>query len=176
RCPVDPGRQRVARRPGRRDQRASRDGRDDLMAAGSRAPARAWLRPALVLAGGAAATTLLYLADQLIVAVPAALFTLLMVYWTSPLRTGDHTAMSTARTRRGDEVAIILWAPGNPLSARMQTAIRGEREDVVWVNVFRDSEAADFAAEYGGQAALPLLIVGSEVTAAATVGELLDMQ
>jgi len=146
------------------------------MAAGSRAPARAWLRPALVLAGGAAATTLLYLADQLIVAVPAALFTLLMVYWTSPLRTGDHTAMSTALTRRGDEVAIILWAPGNPLSARMQTAIRGEREDVVWVNVFRDSEAADFAAEYGGQAALPLLIVGSEVTAAATVGELLDMQ
>lgn len=140
------------------------------------APVRAWTRSALLLLGGALATVLLVLADQLIAAIAVAVFSLFMAYWTSPLRSGPHAPLETALARRADDVVIILWAPGNPLSARLQTAIRGERDDVVWVNVYQDPQAQQLLAEHGGAAAVPLVIVGHEVTAAATVAQMLEMQ
>lgn len=139
-------------------------------------PLTTWARPALLLTGGLLGAILLMLADQPIGAVAIALFTLFMAYWTSPLRTGPHTPWATALTRRGDDVALVLWAPGNPLSARLQTAIRGPREDVVWVNTYKDPDAQQFLAEHGGADALPLVIVGSEITRSATATQLMDMQ
>lgn len=139
-------------------------------------PVTAWLRPLLVLLGGMAAAALLAWIDQLILAVPLALLTLLMAYWTSPLRSGPHTSLSEALDQRGDTVAIILWAPGDPLSARMQTAIRGQRPDVLWVNVFQDPDGRRLLEDHGGTDSLPLVIVGQDVARAATVGDLLDLQ
>lgn len=139
-------------------------------------PLRAWTRSVLLLLGGALATVLLVLADQLIAAIAVAVFSLFMAYWTSPLRSGPHVPLETALARRADDVAIILWTPGNPLSARLQTAIRGERDDVVWVNVYQDPRAQQLLAEHGGAAAAPLVIVGDQVTAAATVAQMLEMQ
>lgn len=136
----------------------------------------AWVRPLLVLLGGLAAAAVLTLIDQLILAVPIALLTLLMAYWTSPLRSGPHTSMEEALRRRSDQITIILWAPGNPLSARMQTAIRGAREDVLWVNVYHDPAGMRLLEEHGGLESLPLVIVGEDVGRSATVGDLLDMQ
>lgn len=141
-----------------------------------RTPVIAWVRPLLVLLGGLAAAVVLAGVDQLILAVPLALLTVLMTYWTSPLRSGPHTPLSEALGRRSDTVAIILWAPGNPLSARMQTAIRGQRPDVLWVNVYQDPDGRQLLAEHGGVESLPLVIVGPDVKAAATAGDLLDMQ
>ncbi|GAA1487174.1 hypothetical protein GCM10009625_39790 [Brachybacterium fresconis] len=137
---------------------------------------RAWTRSVLLLLGGALATVLLVLADQLIAAIAVAVFSLFMAYWTSPLRSGPHAPLETALARRADDVVIILWAPGNPLSARLQTAIRGERDDVVWVNVYQDPRAQQLLAEHGGAAAAPLVIVGDQMTAAATVAQLLELQ
>lgn len=141
-----------------------------------RPPVTAWVRPLLVLLGGLAASAVLALIDQLILAVPLALLTLLMAYWTSPLRSGPHTSMDEALRRRSDQVTIILWAPGNPLSARMQTAIRGAREDMLWVNVYHDPAGMQLLEEHGGVESLPLVIVGEDVGRNATVGDLLDMQ
>jgi hypothetical protein len=140
------------------------------------APVRAWLRPALLLVGGLLATTLLLLADQTLGAVLVALFSLFMAYWTSPLHAGPHTPLATALERRGDDVVIVLWAPGSTLSARLQTAIRGPRPDVIWVNVYQDPEAVQVLAEHGGLDALPLVVVGQDVAASASVVQLLDMQ
>lgn len=141
-----------------------------------RAPLKAWLRPALLLVGGLLLTGLLVLADQYIAAIAVVLFSLFMAYWTSPLRAGPHTPLANALERRADDMAIVLWAPGNPLSARLQTAIRSPREDVIWVNVYQDPAAQQFLAGHGGDEAIPLVIVGDEATPAASVVQLLDMQ
>ncbi|MGP9537374.1 hypothetical protein ACT3SP_05145 [Brachybacterium sp. AOP43-C2-M15] len=141
-----------------------------------RAPRKAWLRPALLLVGGLLLTALLVLADQYLAAVAVVLFSLFMAYWTSPLRAGPHTPLASALERRGDDMAIVLWAPGNPLSARLQAAIRGPREDLIWVNVYQDPAAQQFLAGHGGDEAIPLVIVGDEVSPAASVVQLLDMQ
>lgn len=129
----------------------------------------------LLLAGGLLLMTLLQLADQWIAAIAVALFSLFMAYWTSPLRSGPHTLLAEARTR-GTDTAIILWAPGNPLSARLQAAIRGPREDVVWVNVFRDPHAQELLSAHGGANALPLVLFGEQTIVNATAGTLLDLQ
>lgn len=133
------------------------------------------MRPALLLIGGLLLATLLFLADQLIAAIAVAVFSLFMAYWTSPLRSGPHTPLAQARTG-GAGTAIILWAPGNPLSARLQAAIRGPREGVVWVNVFRDPHAQEVLASHGGTGALPLVMVGDRTMVNATAGEMLDLQ
>lgn len=141
-----------------------------------RAPWRAWSRSAVVLLGGLLATALFALADQLLIAVLFLLFSLFMAYWTSPLRTGPHIPLASALARRGDDVVIILWAPGSTLSARLQTAIRPPREDVAWVNIYQDADAQPFLAEHGGQEAVPLVIVGDKVAPAASVVQVLEMQ
>ena len=64
-----------------------------------RVPARAWLRPVLLLVGGALLTLLMVLADQLIAALAVGAFSLFMAYWTSPLRSGPHTPLASAQER-----------------------------------------------------------------------------
>src|SRR5690625_5371129 len=64
-----------------------------------RTPVTAWLRPVLVLLGGMAVAALLAWNDQLILAVPLALLTLLMAYWTDRKSTrlnSSHVAISYA--------------------------------------------------------------------------------
>lgn len=119
---------------------------------------------------------LLILAEQRLAAVAVVLFSVFMAYWTSPLRSGPHTPLDEARQRPGDAVAIILWAPGDPLSARLQAAIRAPREDVAWVNVHLDAQAQEVLDAHGGRSALPLVLVGEETLANASAGELLDLQ
>ena len=50
-----------------------------------RIPARAWLRPTLLLVGGLLLSGVLVLADQWIGAVALALFSVFMAYWTSQI-------------------------------------------------------------------------------------------
>jgi hypothetical protein len=129
-----------------------------------------------VLVGGLVLAALLLLAEQRIGAAAIALFSLFMAYWTSPLRAGQHTPLATALARRDEGAVIVLWAPGNPLSSRLQTAIRSAHEDVVWVNVFRDASAQQLLAEHGGADALPLVLVGDAVHPHASPVELLELQ
>lgn len=138
---------------------------------------RAWLRPAALAIGGLLlAVVLAVAADQLLAGVLLALFALFMAYWTSPLRQGPHVPLAEAMHRRSDAVTIIVWAPGDPLSARLQTALRTPREDLVWVNAAKDEDAERLVEELGGPGNLPVVIVGSEVATRATVGRALDMR
>lgn len=139
-----------------------------------RIPARAWIRPALLVLGGLLIAAVLLWAHLWWGGIAMAIAAVFMGYWTSPARGGQHEPFAQAMAKRGPDHAIILWAPGDALSARLQTAIRGQREDVSWVNVYRDAEADDFLLGSGGHAALPLVIVGDEILRRATVGRYLD--
>ncbi len=142
----------------------------------ARIPARAWLRPGLVLLGGLALTAVLWIAGQPVAAVVFALVTLGMAYWTSPLRSGPHMPFAEAMARRHEGATIILWAPGDPLSSRIHAALRNRHDDVLFVNVYQDAAAGEFLADHGGRAALPLVVTGEQVTASATVGDVLDLR
>ncbi|WP_227488245.1 hypothetical protein [Brachybacterium subflavum] len=133
-----------------------------------------WVRPVLMTVGGLVIAALLLIAHQEIAAVLLAIAALFMGYWTSPLRGGRHVPFAQALQDRDDAHAIILWAPGDPLSARLQTAIRGDRDDVAWVNVLRDGAATEFLEAHGGRGTLPLVIVGSTVLRRATAGQYLE--
>lgn len=143
-------------------------------------PARAWLRPALLLVGGALLTLLMVLADQLIAALAVGAFSLFMAYWTSPLRSGPHTPLASAQERArgadGTAPTIVLWAPGNPASARLQAAIRAPREDLIWVNVFKDPAAQQLLGRYGGERMLPLALQGEDAARIDNVSELFAFQ
>ena len=146
----------------------------------TRVPARAWLRPALLLLGGALLTLLMVLADQLIAALAVGAFSLFMAYWTSPLRSGPHTPLASAQERArgadGRAPTIVLWAPGNPASARLQAAIRAPREDLIWVNVFKDPAAQQLLGRYGGERMLPLALQGEDAARIDNVSELFAFQ
>ena len=145
-----------------------------------RVPARAWLRPVLLLVGGALLTLLMVLADQLIAALAVGVFSLFMAYWTSPLRSGPHTPLAYAQERvrgaDGRAPTIVLWAPGNPASARLQAAIRAPREDLIWVNVFKDPAAQQLLGRYGGERMLPLALQGEDAARIDNVSELFAFQ
>ncbi|WP_394214810.1 hypothetical protein [Brachybacterium vulturis] len=126
--------------------------------------------------GGLLLAGVLILAEQWIGAVAVALFSVFMAYWTSPLRAGEHTPLAAALERREMGTAIVLWAPGDPRSSRLQVAFRSPREDVVWVNVHRDAQAQQLLAEHGGAEALPLVLVGEAARPRATAGELMELQ
>ncbi|WP_232820135.1 hypothetical protein [Brachybacterium sp. YJGR34] len=134
------------------------------------------MRPLLLLLGGAVLTVVLLLVEQRIGAIALALFTVFMAYWTSPLRSGPHTSLAEARERAGGADAIVLWAPGDPVSARLQTAFRSPREDLIWVNVYRDPSAGELLEAHGGTAALPLVVLGEDATTVASAGALMDLQ
>lgn len=135
---------------------------------------RLWVRPVLLAVVGVLVAVVLVIVDQILAGILLGLFALFMGYWTSPLRAGSHTPLPQALERRGDDVAIILWAPGDPLSSRLQGAIRGEREDVIWVNTDRDPAAAEFLDAHGGRGALPLVLIGDDVVCRATGADYLD--
>lgn len=145
-----------------------------------RVPARAWLRPVLLLVGGALLTLLMVLADQLIAALAVGAFSLFMAYWTSPLRSGPHTPLASAQERArgadGTAPTIVLWAPGDPASARLQAAIRAPREDLIWVNVFKDPAAQQLLGRYGGERMLPLALQGEDAARIDNVSELFAFQ
>ena len=145
-----------------------------------RVPARAWLRPALMLVGGALAALLFVHVEQELAAFAIGVFSVFMAYWTSPLRSGPHTSLAAAQARAqradGRAPTIVLWAPGDPASARLQAAIRAPREDLIWVNVFKDPAAQQLLGRYGGERMLPLALQGEDAARIDSVSELFAFQ
>lgn len=133
-----------------------------------------------MLLGGALAALLFVQVDQQLAAIAIGAFSLFMAYWTSPLRSGPHTPLAEAqeRARKADGTAptIVLWAPGDPASARLQAAIRAPREDLIWVNVFKDPAAQQLLGRYGGERMLPLALQGEDAARIDGVSELFAFQ
>jgi hypothetical protein len=133
-----------------------------------------------MLLGGALAAVLFVLVDQTLAALAIGVFSLFMAYWTSPLRTGPHVPLAEAQARAreasGKHVTIVLWAPGNPASARLQAALRSPREDLAWVNVFKDPAAQELLARYGGERMLPLALQGEDAAHIDNASELFAFQ
>src|SRR5699024_445004 len=131
----DPGCRRAAGCAGGRDHRASGHGGDDLSmhdpsTRSPRIPARAWLRPTLLLVGGLLLSGVLVLADQWIGAVALALFSVFMAFWSRPLRAGDHTPLAPAQAQRPLGTAYVLRVPGDPLNSRLSMACRSHQPTV----------------------------------------------
>jgi hypothetical protein len=133
-----------------------------------------------MLLGGALAAVLFVLVDQTLAALAIGVFSLFMAYWTSPLRTGPHVPLAEAQARAreasGKHVTIVLWAPGNPASARLQAALRSPREDLAWVNGFKDPAAQELLARYGGERMLPLALQGEDAAHIDNASELFAFQ
>ncbi|MBV7411293.1 hypothetical protein KRX56_00855 [Dermabacteraceae bacterium TAE3-ERU27] len=87
-----------------------------------------------------------------------------LAYWNSPYRGGNHTPFAEAIKRRSADHAIIFWRPGCPYCARLQTAIRGEKPHITWVNIWRDKDAAEFLRTLNdGNETVPTALVGEQV-------------
>ena len=133
-----------------------------------------------MLLGGALAGLLFVQVDQQLDALAIGVFSLFMAYWTSPLRTGPHVPLAEAQARArkasGKPATIVLWAPGNPASARLQAAFRSPREDLAWVNVFKDPAAQELLARYGGERMLPLALQGEDAAHIDNASELFAFQ
>ncbi|MGQ4538490.1 glutaredoxin domain-containing protein [Dermabacteraceae bacterium P7074] len=87
-----------------------------------------------------------------------------LAYWNSPYRGGNHTPFAEAIKRRSSDHAIIFWRPGCPYCARLQTAIRGEKPHITWVNIWRDKDAAAFLRSLNdGNETVPTAVVGEQV-------------
>ncbi|WP_206537683.1 glutaredoxin family protein [Ilumatobacter nonamiensis] len=79
--------------------------------------------------------------------------------WWSPLRPGRHVDQASAAVRSG---VVIYWKPGCMYCAKLQRALpRAAREQVTWVNIWRDDEAAEFVMDLNdGNELTPTVIAG----------------
>lgn len=62
--------------------------------------------------------------------------------WWSPLRPGRHVDQVDAARRNG---VVVYWKPGCLYCTKLHRALpRATREQVTWVNIWRDEDAAEF--------------------------------
>ena len=97
-------------------------------------------------------------------AVAVLVVTLLVAaWWVSPLHRGPHVDHVRAQARAGDEDLIIYWKPGCSHCIRLLSGLdRSERDQVTWVNVWKDDTAAAFVADRNdGNVLTPTVVTGS---------------
>ena len=86
----------------------------------------------------------------------------LLVWWTRPSHGGPHTSHADAQAAAGDGDVIVYWRPGCVYCDRLKLGLGGARHDVSWVNILRDSEAAEFvAARRNGEETVPTAVTGA---------------
>lgn len=84
-------------------------------------------------------------------------------WWLSPLHRGRHVSHARAQAMSGDDDLIVYWKPGCSHCIRLLAALdRFEREQVRWVNVWRDDDAAQFVADHNdGNVLTPTVMTGN---------------
>jgi mycoredoxin len=91
----------------------------------------------------------------------------LLLWWTWPSRGGPHASHAAAQAAAGDGDVIVYWRPCCRYCDRLKLNLGSARHDVSWVNILRDSEAAEFVTTYrDGSQTVP--------TAATGAGEMID--
>lgn len=101
----------------------------------------------------------------------------LLLWWTRPSRGGPHVSHAAAQAAAGDGDVIVYWRPGCRYCDRLKLGLGGTRHDVLWVNILRDPEAAEFVANHhDGNQTVPTAVTGAgemiNATAAAIKAQL----
>lgn len=124
---------------------------------------RRWVGPIIVLAAAVFSAVTIYGGRSEITAVAMGSVMTWYAWWISPLRRGRHVGHRQARSRAGDDDVIVYWRPGCSYCIRLLWRIdRGVRDDVHWVNIWQDDEAAAFVASlHDGDQVTPTAITGS---------------
>jgi mycoredoxin len=90
-----------------------------------------------------------------------------LLWWTRSSRGGPHISHAAAQAAAGDREVIVYWRPGCRYCDRLKLGLGRARHDVSWVNILRDSEAAEFVATYrDGNHTVPTAVTGA--------GEMID--
>ena len=88
-------------------------------------------------------------------------------WWTRPSRGGAHISHAAARAAAGDGDVVVYWRPGCRRCDRLKRGLGSARHEVTWVNILKDSEAAEFVATYrNGNQTVPTAVTGA--------GEMID--
>jgi mycoredoxin len=95
----------------------------------------------------------------------AAAVALLAVSWfISPAFPGRHTTWSQVRDDGAEPAVVIFWRPGCIYCLRLKAALGGAGRGAMWVNIWRDEEAAGFVRGHnGGNETVPTVILGGKV-------------
>lgn len=81
----------------------------------------------------------------------------------SPLRTDRSLTHWDAQQRHvRDGAVVVYWRPGSIACLRLRSALRAESDEILWVNVWADDEAAAFVRDLnGGREVVPTAILRS---------------
>ena len=85
-----------------------------------------------------------------------------LLWWTRPNRGGLHISHASARAATNDDDVIVYWRPGCVFCDRLKLGLRQMRDDLTWVNIARDPEAAEFVAgHHNGNEVVPTVVTGA---------------
>ena len=84
-------------------------------------------------------------------------------WWVSPLRRGPHIDHAQAQAQAGNDDLVVYWKPGCSYCIRLLRGLnRRERNRILWVNVWKDNDAARFVADRNdGNVLTPTVLTGA---------------
>lgn len=84
---------------------------------------------------------------------------LLVGYWLSPWFGGiSRRHRDVEALPESDRPCVIYWRPADIFSTRLRGGMGKRRKDAIWINVWQDPEAADFAQD-AGKGMLPVVVL-----------------
>jgi len=84
-----------------------------------------------------------------------------LIWLTQPSRSGPHISHAAAQAAERDHGIIIYWRPGCVFCDRLKLGLGRDRHHVSWVNIARDTEAAEYvAAHHNGDEQVPTAATG----------------
>jgi len=65
---------------------------------------------------------------------------------------------------RHERPVVVYWRPGCSFCARLRRRLGTDSQKAIWVNIWQDSEAADFVRHHnGGNETVPTVVIDDEV-------------
>ncbi len=133
---------------------------------------RRWIGVSAVMAGLIVVVINLIQGDvgfAIVLLVLLGLMLWLLLWWTRPGRGGQHISRAAALAAADDGDVIVYWRPGCVFCDRLKLGLGSARHDVSWINILKDSEAAEYVASLrDGNESVPTAVTGAGVLIEAT--------